>query len=66
MAFRSEPHRRAVRRRARRVDVAVGRLRQAAPDERLAAGRTAGYEIVANGFALSGPKYYTLFRETSL
>ena len=30
-------------------------------DERLAAGRTAGYEIVADGFALSGPKYTPCF-----
>jgi hypothetical protein len=32
--------------------------------ERVAAGRAAGYEIVDNGFALSGPKYYQLFRDT--
>lgn len=30
--------------------------------ERIAAGRAAGYEIVDNGFALSGPKYYEAFR----
>lgn len=30
--------------------------------QRVAAGRAAGYEIVDNGFALSGPKYYTAFR----
>jgi hypothetical protein len=34
--------------------------------ERIAAGRAAGYEIVDNGFALSGPKYYKLFRDTTL
>ena len=34
--------------------------------ERIAMGRTAGYEIVDNGFALSGPKYYGLFRDTCL
>ena len=34
--------------------------------ERVAAGRAAGYEIVDNGFALSGPKYYALFRDTCL
>ena len=33
--------------------------------ERVAAGRAAGYEIVDNGFALSGPKYYKLFRDTT-
>lgn len=32
--------------------------------QRVAAGRTAGYEIVDNGFALSGPKYYEAFRDT--
>jgi hypothetical protein len=31
--------------------------------QRVAAGRTAGYEIVDNGFALSGPKYYAAFRD---
>jgi len=31
---------------------------------RVAAGRAAGYEIVDNGFALSGPKYYAAFRDT--
>ncbi len=34
--------------------------------ERIAAGRAAGYEIVDDGFALSGPKYYRLFRDTCL
>ncbi len=34
--------------------------------ERVSAGRAAGYEIVDDGFALSGPKYYRLFRETCL
>jgi hypothetical protein len=32
--------------------------------QRVAAGRNAGYEIVDNGFALSGPKYYAAFRDT--
>jgi hypothetical protein len=32
--------------------------------QRVAAGRTAGYEIVDNGFALSGSKYYAAFRDT--
>ena len=32
--------------------------------QRIAAGRAAGYEIVDNGFALSGPKYYAAFRDT--
>ncbi len=31
--------------------------------QRVAAGRTVGYEIVDNGFALSGPKYYAAFRD---
>ncbi|HUJ32626.1 MAG TPA: enterotoxin [Candidatus Acidoferrum sp.] len=34
--------------------------------ERVAAARAAGYEIVDNGLALSGPKYYALFRDTCL
>ncbi len=34
--------------------------------ERISAGRAVGYEIVDNGFALSGPKYYRLFRDTCL
>ncbi len=34
--------------------------------ERVSAGRAAGYEIVGDGFALSGPKYYRLFRDTCL
>jgi hypothetical protein len=32
--------------------------------QRVAAGQAAGYEIVENGFALSGPKYYAAFRDT--
>ena len=32
--------------------------------QRVASGRAAGYEIVDNGFALSGPKYYAAFRDT--
>jgi hypothetical protein len=32
--------------------------------QRLTAGAAAGYEIVENGFALSGPKYYKAFRDT--
>jgi len=32
--------------------------------QRVAAGRAAGYEIVENGFGLSGPKYYAAFRDT--
>jgi hypothetical protein len=31
--------------------------------ERVAAGRAAGYEIETGGFALSGPKYYATFRD---
>ena len=31
--------------------------------ERIEFGRSAGYEIVANGYALSGPKYYAAFRD---
>lgn len=34
--------------------------------ERVAKGREAGYEVVDNGFALSGSKYYSLFRDTCL
>jgi len=34
--------------------------------ERVAAARAAGYEVVDNGLALSGPKYYRLFRDTCL
>ena len=32
--------------------------------QRVAAGREAGYEIVDNGFALSGQKYFAAFRDT--
>ncbi len=35
-------------------------------EERLAAGRAAGYETVDGGFALSAPRYYRLFRDTCL
>jgi len=35
-------------------------------DERIAAGRQAGMEIVKGGFALSGPKYYELFQQKML
>ncbi len=31
--------------------------------QRVAAGQSAGYEIVDKGFALSGPKYYAAFRD---
>jgi hypothetical protein len=34
--------------------------------ERIEFGRTAGYEIIANGYALSGPKYYAAFRDVCL
>ncbi|HEX4155290.1 MAG TPA: enterotoxin [Acidobacteriaceae bacterium] len=34
--------------------------------ERIAYGRAAGFEIVDNGFALSGPKYYDRFRDVCL
>jgi len=34
--------------------------------QRVTAARAAGYEIVANGLALSGPKYYALFHDTCL
>ncbi len=33
-------------------------------EERLTAARSSGYEIFDNGLALSGPKYYKLFRDT--
>lgn len=35
-------------------------------EERIAFGRAAGYEIVANGYALSGPKYYAAFRDVCM
>ncbi|RXS94647.1 enterotoxin [Silvibacterium dinghuense] len=34
--------------------------------ERIAYGKKEGYEIVDNGFALSGPKYYDRFRDVCL
>lgn len=34
--------------------------------ERLAAGKAAGMEIDSEGYALSGPKYYRLFRQITL
>lgn len=34
--------------------------------ERIAYGRAAGFEIVSDGFALSGPKYYDRFRDVCL
>ncbi len=34
--------------------------------QRVAAGQSAGYEIVDKGFALSGPKYYEAFRDACL
>jgi hypothetical protein len=34
--------------------------------ERIQFGKEAGFEIVDNGFALSGPKYYARFREVCL
>ena len=37
-----------------------------AKKERIAFGKEAGFEIVANGYALSGPKYYQRFREVCL
>ena len=35
-------------------------------EERIAFGKAAGYEIVDNGYALSGPKYYDAFRDVAL
>jgi hypothetical protein len=35
-------------------------------EERIAAGRQAGFETVKGGFALSGPKYYALFQQKML
>jgi hypothetical protein len=35
-------------------------------DERIANGRKLGYEIVDNGFALSGPKYWKRFHEATM
>ncbi|MEO8870081.1 MAG: enterotoxin [Granulicella sp.] len=37
-----------------------------AKKERIAYGTSQGYEIVKNGYALSGPKYYAKFEETCL
>ena len=34
--------------------------------ERIAFGRSQGYEIVGGGYALSGPKYYAAFRDVAL
>jgi hypothetical protein len=34
--------------------------------ERIAFGRSAGYEIVSGGYALSGPKYYEAFKDVAL
>jgi hypothetical protein len=34
--------------------------------ERIAFGKSAGYEIVGGGYALSGPKYYSAFRDVAL
>ncbi len=34
--------------------------------ERIAFGKSAGYEIVGGGYALSGPKYYAAFRDVAL
>jgi hypothetical protein len=34
--------------------------------ERIEFGTAAGYEIVANGYALSGPKYYAAFRDVCI
>ncbi len=35
-------------------------------EERMAFGKSAGYEIVAGGYALSGPHYYAAFRDVCL
>jgi hypothetical protein len=34
--------------------------------ERIEFGRASGYEIVSNGYALSGPKYYAAFRDVAM
>jgi hypothetical protein len=34
--------------------------------ERIAFGKSEGYEIVAGGYALSGPRYYAAFRDVAL
>lgn len=34
--------------------------------ERIEFGRSAGYEIVADGYALSGPRYYAAFRDVCM
>ena len=35
-------------------------------DERMEFGKAAGYEIIADGYALSGPKYYVAFRDVAM
>jgi hypothetical protein len=35
-------------------------------DERMEFGKAAGYEIIADGYALSGPKYYGAFRDVAM
>jgi hypothetical protein len=37
-----------------------------AKEERIAFGKSAGYEIVRGGYALSGPKYYAAFRDVCM
>jgi hypothetical protein len=37
-----------------------------AKQERIAFGKSQGYEIVRGGYALSGPKYYAAFRDVAL
>ncbi|UWZ84491.1 alpha-galactosidase [Occallatibacter riparius] len=37
-----------------------------AKQERIEFGKSQGYEIVAGGYALSGPKYYAAFRDVAL
>ncbi|HEY2857349.1 MAG TPA: enterotoxin [Terracidiphilus sp.] len=37
-----------------------------AKQERIAFGKSAGYEIIGGGYALSGPKYFTAFRDVAL
>ena len=56
--------RREVRRGARRVAVALGRLRQAEAGPARSTARRRASKPTHGGFALSGPKYYKRFHDT--
>ena len=48
------------------MDVALGSVTSKPKEERIKFGRANGYEIVADGYALSGPRYYAAFRDVCL